>query len=71
MLAWAAALAFSAAPAAAAEVDTVPFEARATDGVVLRGHVFLPMRISGVTRSGRRVTQTRRYRTCIPRRTPR
>jgi putative CocE/NonD family hydrolase len=31
-----------AAPAAAADVETVPFEARAADGKALRGHVFLP-----------------------------
>ncbi|HEV2814241.1 MAG TPA: CocE/NonD family hydrolase, partial [Solirubrobacteraceae bacterium] len=31
-----------AAPAAAAEVETLPFEAKAEDGTTLRGHVFLP-----------------------------
>src|SRR4051794_3723689 len=37
------ALALTATPAAAAtEIDTVPFEAKADDGVVLRGHVYLP-----------------------------
>src|SRR3954462_12409682 len=30
------------ASAAAAEYDTVPFAAKAADGVVLRGHVYLP-----------------------------
>ena len=39
------ALAFAvgaAAPATAADDDTVPIEAHAADGVVLRGHVYLP-----------------------------
>jgi X-Pro dipeptidyl-peptidase len=36
-------LALTAGPAAAAtEIDTVPLEAKAADGVVLRGHVYLP-----------------------------
>jgi pimeloyl-ACP methyl ester carboxylesterase len=39
-------LALLAAPAAAAEVETVPFETRASDGVALRGHVFLPKQAS-------------------------
>ena len=37
-----AAFAIPAATASAAEYDTLPFEAKADDGVVLRGHVFLP-----------------------------
>ncbi|HEX8085561.1 MAG TPA: CocE/NonD family hydrolase [Solirubrobacteraceae bacterium] len=36
------ALAAGAAPASAAEVETLPFEAIADDGATLRGHVFLP-----------------------------
>jgi uncharacterized protein len=35
-------LAAAAAPAPAAEFETLPFEATAEDGTVLRGHVFLP-----------------------------
>lgn len=32
----------TAGPAGAAEVETLPFEARSADGTALRGHVFLP-----------------------------
>jgi putative CocE/NonD family hydrolase len=35
-------LAVAAGPATAAEIETVPFEAAAADGVVLRGHAYLP-----------------------------
>jgi predicted acyl esterase len=39
-------LALAAAPGAAAEYETLPFEATAEDGTVLRGHVFLPKQVS-------------------------
>ena len=32
-----------AAPATAAEIETIPLEARADDGTALRGHVYLPV----------------------------
>lgn len=37
-----AATGLAAAPAPAAEVETRPFDARSSDGTMLRGHVFLP-----------------------------
>jgi predicted acyl esterase len=36
-------MALFAGPAAAAEIETIPLEARGDDGIALRGHVYLPV----------------------------